>query len=176
MKGFFQTLFVAAAMAFCAPAFAQDAPVVRAPAGSLRGESVGAVSIFRGIPYARPPVDGLRWRPPLPLPRWSGEREATQFGAACMQPPSRGGSIYHNTHAAMSEDCLFLNVWAPANAHNAPVLVWIHGGSLATGAGSEEMYDGTRFAERGVWFCLGRRIDQFYAAGCADHGRTRGIC
>ncbi len=79
-----------------------------------------------------------------------GGRDATQFGAACMQPPSPVGSIYHSTYAAMSEDCLFLNIWTPVNARNAPVLVWIHGGSLLGGAGSEAMYDGARFAARGL--------------------------
>lgn len=144
-------LVAAVTLALATPAFAQEGPVVTAPAGNVRGERTEGVRIFRGIPYARPPVGALRWRAPLQLPRWRGTRDATQFGAACYQPPSRGGSIYHNTHAAMSEDCLFLNIWTPADAHNAPVLVWIHGGSLATGAGSEEMYDGSRFArEHGV--------------------------
>lgn len=150
MKHLFQILALALAFGCATPARSQDAPVVSSSAGSVRGEAAGSVNIFRGIPYARPPVGELRWRPPLPAPRWRDVRDATQYGAACMQPPSRDGSIYYNTHAAMSEDCLFLNVWTPANAHNAPVLVWIHGGSLAGGAGSEEMYDGTRFAERGV--------------------------
>ena len=150
MRRILQILSAALMLALATPVLAQGAPVVTAPAGAVRGEAAGQTHIFRGIPYARPPVDELRWRAPLPAPRWRGVRDATQFGAACMQPPSRGGSIYHNTHASMSEDCLFLNIWTPANAHNAPVLVWIHGGSLATGAGSEEMYDGTRFAERGI--------------------------
>jgi para-nitrobenzyl esterase len=150
VKKLIQMLAALAALVFTAPAFAQEGPVVNARAGSVRGEAADGVNIFRGIPYARPPVGELRWRAPLQLPRWRGVREATEFGPACYQPESRGGSIYHNTHAAMSEDCLLLNIWAPANAHNAPVLVWIHGGSLATGAGSEAMYDGARFAERGV--------------------------
>lgn len=150
MRKLFALLGALGALAWTSPAVAQDAPVVNAPAGSVRGQAQDGVHIFRGIPYARPPVDELRWRAPLPLPRWRGVREAHEFGAACMQPPSRGGSIYHNTHAAMSEDCLFLNIWTPENARNAPVLVWIHGGSLATGAGSEEMYDGARFAGEGV--------------------------
>lgn len=151
MKRFIYWLATVLALVLAAPAFAQEAPLVTAPAGSVRGEANDGVRIFRGIPYARPPVGALRWRAPLPAPRWRGTRDATQFGAACYQPPSREGSIYYNTHAAMSEDCLFLNVWTPANAHNAPVLVWIHGGSLAMGAGSEGMYDGARFArEHGV--------------------------
>jgi len=150
VKRLFHLVTVVLALFAGASAFAQEAPVVNAPAGSVRGESLGDTRVFRGIPYARPPVGQLRWRAPLPLPRWRGVREATQFGAACMQPPSREGSIYYNTHAAMSEDCLFLNIWTPANAHNAPVLVWIHGGSLVGGAGSEGMYDGARLAAEGV--------------------------
>lgn len=150
MKRLLYLVAVVLALFAGASAFAQEAPVVSAPAGSVRGESLDDARVFRGIPYARPPVGQLRWRAPLPLPRWRGVREATQFGAACMQPPSREGSIYYNTHAAMSEDCLFLNIWTPANAHNAPVLVWIHGGSLVGGAGSEGMYDGARFAAEGV--------------------------
>jgi para-nitrobenzyl esterase len=143
---------LAAVIAIClaASAFAQDVPVVDAPAGRMRGAASGDIDVFRGIAYARPPVGELRWRPPVQLPRWQGERDATQFGAACVQPPSPERSIYYSTYAAMSEDCLFVNVWAPANAHKAPVLFWIHGGSLLGGAGSEAMYDGTQFAAHGV--------------------------
>lgn len=124
---------------------AQDAPVVDAPAGSLRGVAEVGVHVFRGVPFASPPLGDLRWRPPVPLPPWSGVREATAFGAACMQPASPFAD-----HAAVSEDCLYLNVWAPAAATKAPVLVWIHGGSLVSGAGSEAIYDGAGFAGRGV--------------------------
>ena len=91
-----------------------------------------------------------RWKPPLPAPRWKGTRDATQFGPACVQPKSRPGSIYSWELPAMSEDCLSLNIWAPAKASKAPVFVWIHGGSLSTGAGSDGLYDGTRLAERGI--------------------------
>jgi para-nitrobenzyl esterase len=141
-----------ALVAFCLalPAFARDAPVVDAPAGRVRGATSGDADVFRGIPYAQPPVGDLRWRPPAQLPRWDDVREATTFGPACVQPPSPEHSIYYSTYASMSEDCLVLNIWAPRNAHKAPVLVWIHGGSLLGGAGSEAMYDGTQFAARGV--------------------------
>lgn len=145
MKCLIQALAAAMAVCLTAPAFAQDAPVVNAPAGRVRGASHEDVRIYRGVPYARAPVGDLRWRPPAPMPRWRGVRDATQFGAACMQPPSP-----FFTHAAVSEDCLFLNIWAPADARNAPVLVWIHGGSLINGAGSEAFYDGARFAQSGV--------------------------
>jgi len=133
------------ALSLATPAVASEASVVDAPAGALRGAASGDVRIFRGVPYARPPVGDLRWRPPVALPRWEGVRDATRFGGACMQPPS---PFY--SHAAVSEDCLFLNIWAPAQARGAPVLVWIHGGSLVSGAGSEAVADGARFAEHGV--------------------------
>ncbi len=151
MRGFTQVLAVLGALCFVvAPVFAQDAPMVRAPAGSVRGEAADGVNIFRGIPYARPPIDELRWRPPLQHPRWRGIRDATAFGPACVQPTARGTSIYAGELGPMSEDCLSLNIWAPADARNAPVMVWIHGGSLVTGTGSEAMYDGARLAQRGI--------------------------
>lgn len=128
-----------------APVLAQADPVVHAPAGGVRGTEAAGVHVFRGLPYARPPVGDLRWRPTEPLPAWPGVREATDFGAACMQPASPFAN-----HAAVSEDCLFLNVWTPAEAARAPVIVWIHGGSLVSGAGSEAIYDGANFARRGV--------------------------
>ena len=79
-----------------------------------------------------------------PLPQWKGTRDATQFGPACVQPKPRPGSIYAWDLPPMSEDCLSLNIWAPAEARKAPVFVWIHGGALSGGAGSEPMYDGTQ--------------------------------
>ncbi|MDI1282264.1 carboxylesterase family protein [Brevundimonas sp.] len=143
--GKFIALLVAIVVALAAPAVAQDAPVVDAPTGRVRGVADGKTRVFRGIPYARAPVGDLRWRPPVVLPRWPDVREAAQFGAACMQPASPFAQ-----YAAMSEDCLFLNVTAPAQAHKAPVLLWIHGGSLVNGAGSEAIYDGARFAGQGI--------------------------
>jgi para-nitrobenzyl esterase len=145
MRRLAQALAVVAAICLAAPVFAQDAPIVDAPAGRVRGAAAADVSVFRGIPYARPPVGALRWRPPAQLPRWRGVRDATQFGAACMQPAS---PFYD--HAATSEDCLFLNIWAPADARGAPVLVWIHGGSLIGGAGSDVVNDGAAFAAHGI--------------------------
>lgn len=137
-----------AAFLLAAPALAQ--PVVNAPAGSARGEALDGVSVWRGLPYAQPPLGRLRWRPPADLRRWRGTRDATAFGPACQQPQPRPGSIYYEALPAMSEDCLTLNVWTPANARNAPVFVWIHGGALTTGASRQAMYDGAAMARRGV--------------------------
>ncbi len=126
-------------------------PVVTAPAGAVRGEALNGLDVFRGIPYAEAPTGRLRWRPPVTAAHWDGVRDATRFGPACHQPPSRPGSIYAPAETpVMSEDCLSLNVWAPENAENAPVFVWIHGGSLTGGTGSEAMYDGARMAAEGL--------------------------
>src|SRR5678810_188569 len=83
-------------------------PIVHVTSGDLRGITVGAVTSFKGIPYAAPPIGEYRWRPPQPVKAWQGERDATKFGADCPQRTFPGST------ATMSEDCLFLNVWAPA--------------------------------------------------------------
>jgi len=127
-----------------------DTPVVRAPTGAVSGEAQGKINIFKGMPYALPPVGAARWKPPVAMPAWKEVKDAKAFGAACIQPKSRSGSIYANEPAVMSEDCLFLNVWAPQGAKKAPVFVWIHGGALTTGSSSEPMYDGLKLADRGV--------------------------
>jgi len=132
------------------PAGAVSPPVVNAPAGKVSGAAAGGVHVFKGIPYAQPPVGAMRWKAPLPAQKWKGTRDATQFGAACIQPKGRPDSIYFWSLPKTSEDCLYLNVWAPADARNAPVFVWIHGGALSGGSGSEPLYDGTKFAERGI--------------------------
>ena len=106
---------------------------------------------FEGIPYALPPVGRRRWQPPAPMPRWQGVRQATAFGPACVQPQSKTPSVYSPAAPLpVSEDCLTLNVWAPANAKHAPVFFWIHGGALVTGSSRETLYEGRKLAERGV--------------------------
>ena len=127
------------------------AAVIEAPAGAVQGVESEGMRSFLGIPFAQPPVGDLRWRPPVPMPKWSGVRQATQFGSACFQPVSKMATVYSpRAPLPMSEDCLTLNVWAPAKAKKAPVFVWIHGGALATGSSREEMYDGRKLAERGT--------------------------
>jgi para-nitrobenzyl esterase len=129
---------------------AASPPLVQAPAGKLQGTANHRVNVFKGIPYAVPPVGAMRWKAPLPAPKWKGVRVATEFGAACIQPKGRPDSLYFWSLASTSEDCLFLNVWAPADARNAPVFFWIHGGALSGGSASEPLYDGTKLAERGI--------------------------
>ncbi len=129
------------------PALGQS--TVRAPAGAVQGSDQGALRIFKGIPYAKPPVGAMRWQAPAPLPAWQGVRKATGFGPACVQPRSTAVHIYANPPEKMSEDCLTLNIWAPRSAKKLPVFVWIHGGALVGGYSHEGMYDGGRMAERG---------------------------
>ena len=125
-------------------------PVVDSPAGAVRGTTEGSLRIFRGIPFAQPPVGSLRWRAPVALAQWKGVRDAKEFGKACYQPPPRLSNIYVGKPVPMSEDCLTLNIWAPAKATNAPVFFWIYGGALQSGASRDPIYDGRRLAERGV--------------------------
>ncbi len=128
-------------------------PLVRVHEGSLAGSSDGGINRFLGIPYAAPPVGPLRWREPQPAAVWRGTRAATGFGASCPQmkraplPSSREGS----QAPAVAEDCLYLNIWAPAQVRKPlPVMVWIHGGGFNFGTSSEPAFDGTAFARKGV--------------------------
>jgi para-nitrobenzyl esterase len=113
-----------------------------------------AVRIFEGIPYAAPPTGDLRWKAPQPAARWEGTRAADKFGANCMQRQANGGNFPPNggirPEPGMSEDCLFLNVYTTANSPNDkhPVMVWIHGGSLTSGAGG--IYNGEGLAAKGA--------------------------
>jgi para-nitrobenzyl esterase len=118
--------------------------VVGTAGGAVRGKTVAATDEFLGIPYAAPPVGPLRWRPPQPPAAWHGVRTATSFAPHCPQPSSSFGV------ASTSEDCLYLNVFTPAGARtrNLPVMVWVHGGSLRTGAGDE--YNPTGLVGHGV--------------------------
>ena len=109
------------------------APVVRTAAGLVQGKTAGTVDEYLGIPYAAPPVGALRWRPPQPAASWRGVRLATKFGPHCAQPGSFFGV------ASTSENCLYLNVFAPAGSagRDLPVMVWVHGGSLLVGESND---------------------------------------
>jgi para-nitrobenzyl esterase len=139
------------ALGLLAAGAAHAAPVkAKVAQGVVVGEAADGVAVFRGIPFAAPPVGDLRWKPPQAPAKWSGERPASQFGAQCMQA-TRPGS------PPASEDCLYLNINAPAGAKNAPVMVWIHGGSNTSGSG--QMYDTPAFAKDGiVWVSVNYRM------------------
>lgn len=117
--------------------------------GQIEGSQMGATRVFKGIPYAAPPVGPLRWRPPQPVQSWRGARKATAHSPAC---PQLGSYPPDAPQEPTSEDCLTLNVWAPAHTGigKLPVMVWIHGGGLMNGSGSLPQYAGDRLAERGV--------------------------
>jgi para-nitrobenzyl esterase len=125
----------AAGPATPAPAKRQGSnPIVGTADGRLRGQAAGTIDEFLGIPYAAPPVGPLRWRPPQPAAHWTGVRAATAFGPHCPQTGSPFGL------ASMSENCLFLNVYAPAGSlrgGSLPVMVWIHGGDLTAGESND---------------------------------------
>jgi len=118
--------------------------------GAAADEAPG-VHVFRGIPYATPPVGDARWKPPMAPVAWEGVRSATEFGDICPQ----GAGLAQMTGEALptlSEDCLFLNVWSTAAGTDAnqPVMVWIHGGGLSLGWSHQALYDGVNLAKRGV--------------------------
>lgn len=121
-------------------------PVVETATGRLRGEESGGVSRFLGVPYADPPLGARRFLPSDPVRPWNGERDATDFGARCVQ----ADSLLAPKGEPESEDCLFLNVWSPDLRGRAPVMVWIHGGSFTGGSGALSWYDGAALAARGV--------------------------
>jgi para-nitrobenzyl esterase len=123
--------------------------------GGLGGGSLDSTRFFFGVPYAAPPVGDLRWRAPQPYEGWTGTREATSYGARCVQPAT---GAYGNDKNE-SEDCLFMNVWAPEKpaSNKLPVMVWIHGGDHISGSasdplpdGSGQVYDGAKLAAKGV--------------------------
>lgn len=135
-----------------ADADTESRPVVELNSGKLLGLQSSGTYSFKGIPYAAPPVGERRWLPPSPPEAWEGERDATAFGAACLQTPYAPGSPYAHKLDAVSEDCLTLNVWTThlGNLEKQPVMVWIHGGAFTRGASSLPSYDGTVLARRGV--------------------------
>jgi para-nitrobenzyl esterase len=126
--------------------------IVTIAQGSLRGSAEGSLQVFRGVPYAAPPVGEHRWRPPLPAAAWRGVRDATRFGAVCPQILRAGYSLESLSGRAMSEDCLHANVWTPRAQGEArlPVMVWILPGSFLMGDGGMELYDGSTLAGDGV--------------------------
>lgn len=124
--------------------------------GTINNEK--SVMIFRGVPYAQPPVGDLRWQPPQPVPPWKGTKDATKFCNSCMQNrlythlPRGPWSEEFMVQDSVSEDCLYLNIWTPvvAKGEQRPVMIFIHGGAFNEGSGSIKVYDGEELAKKGI--------------------------
>ncbi len=128
-----------------------SAATVQLDSGMISGIDGAGVRVYKGIPYAAPPVGNLRWREPRPAIHWDGVRKADDFGAICTQPAFRRASPSVKP-PNMSEDCLFLNVWTAATSASdrRPVMVWIHPGGYQTGSGGTPGFDGEALAKKGV--------------------------
>ena len=153
-------LSVLGLLAACGPTETTEAPTpapvavgpeVAVTGGTVRG-LVGEDGLkqYHGIPFAAAPTGDRRWAPPAPVEPWDGVRDATAPGPKCMQPSGQGGSFYGEADFEMSEDCLVVNVWTRAEheGEGLPVMVWIHGGALVTGAGAD--YPGELLSSKGV--------------------------
>lgn len=123
---------------------------VKTTGGLVQGTTIGdtGIRVFKGIPFAAPPVGDLRWQAPRPVVPWQGVRDASEFGTRCSQ-----GRIFSDiAFTNLGEDCLNLNIWTPAKgaADRLPVMVWIHGGGFQAGSGAEPRHDGAAFARKGI--------------------------
>ncbi|MFH5882732.1 carboxylesterase/lipase family protein [Halalkalibaculum sp. DA3122] len=144
------TIVIGTGILLAPDAFSQStdnaAPRVETENGTVEGINDSGVYIYKGIPFAAPPVGKLRWRPPRPVDDWTGIKQIKQFGPRCMQRPIFDDMVFRSD--GMSEDCLYLNVWSPVESPGAdlPVLVYFYGGGLMAGDGSEPRYDGESMA------------------------------
>jgi para-nitrobenzyl esterase len=121
---------------------------VKVESGLIEGTFEDGLAVYRGIPYAAPPIGDLRWQPPQPVPEWQGVRKADKFGA----PPVQTNPALASVPYTPDEDCLYLNVWTPAKqaTEKLPVMFWIHGGGFTAGATAEQLYHGEHLAKKGV--------------------------
>ena len=127
---------------------AATAQAVRTESGLISGVREGGLSVYKGVPFAAPPLGELRWRPPSPSRPWTGTRKTDAFAPACMQ---EGVSMPGEAPPALSEDCLYLNIWAPPRTRKpVPVIAWIYGGGYRNGSASMPLYWGDRLAHKQV--------------------------
>jgi para-nitrobenzyl esterase len=120
--------------------------VAKVTGGEVKGSASGAISSFKGIPFAAPPIGDLRWKSPQPVISWTKVKNVKSFAPVCAQNLPAG------VNEIPSEDCLYLNVWTGAKSEKRPVMVWIHGGAYTGGSTAQPLFDGTHFAEKGVVF------------------------
>jgi len=151
-------------------------PKVRLSYGTLRGVTHDGVHVFKGIPYAAPPIGDARWRAPMPPAPWTGERAYTEFGASAMQGDLGAlGEMIGVAAGPIDEDCLTLNVWTPdLTDEEHPVMVWIHGGGNVVGSSAQPRFDGDYFARRGeiVVVTINYRLGAFGFLHAPELGAT----
>ena len=146
-----QAVAAAVVLAWMAGVPASAAERVKTTNGTIEGTTeASGIHVYRGIPFAAPPVGDLRWKPPQPVKNWTGVRPAAQFGPRCMQAPVFNDMVFRSN--GVGEDCLYLNVWTPGPSGGArlPVLVYFYGGGFVGGDGSEPRYDGESMARKGI--------------------------
>ena len=149
-----------------------DYPVVMTKNGAVRGFFSHGRAVFRGIPYAAPPLGDYRLRPPQPTPSWSPSvRDATEFGAICLQSESWKSARGVNTS---SEDCLYLNVYAPQQQHNLPVMVYFPAGEFLIGGSNDEESNFPFFSTKVVLVTVGYRVG-WLGFAALDPGRGRAL-
>ena len=143
---------IALALAGVSATAMAEIPEAQVTGGTVAGEVADGLSMFKGIPFAAPPTGDLRWKAPQPVVPWLGTRKTTSFGAGCMQDPGLAKQM--GADVPLSEDCLFIDVWTPADtpADGLPVIAWIYGGGYNSGMTSVPLYDGANFARSGVVF------------------------
>lgn len=131
--------------------------IVETKYGKLQGITGNGYTLYKGVPYASPPIGKLRWMPPQPVQSWEGVRKATEYRGKCIQRPRQPGSFYDKEFSGednafgMTEDCLYLNIWVPETLEKQmPVAFYIHGGAFLSGCGDEKEFDGKALTEKGV--------------------------
>lgn len=150
--------------------------IIKTKHGTIKGIKEKGIMVFKGVPYAKPPVGELRWKEPQPIDDWDGIKDTLKFGNRCPQidftdADGEGSETYYywrefyanpEFNPSKSEDCLYLNIYAPEKPGKYPVAFWIHGGAFDHGWGSEEEFDGTGYAERGVvYVSINYRVGAF---------------
>lgn len=171
---------LAAVLIPCGAVAQSQGPVATTRSGPVLGLQQTGVQVFRGIPFAAPPVGDLRWRAPRAPSAWKLARRADKFGNACMQVPGASELDGAGDPGPLSEDCLTINVWTPFadGKTRRPVMVWIHGGAFVIGSGTSPVYDGTALAKRGVVLVtFNYRLGPlgFFAHPAIDDGRPGSV-
>jgi para-nitrobenzyl esterase len=177
MKAAYALAIMGLTLGFSSPALAGSL-TVKISQGKVLGKTIndGKVRAFLGLPYASPPVGNLRWRAPEPPAKWKGVRDATQYGAHCMQSHPFADMVFQDS--GPREDCLYLNVFAPAGAKpegKLPVMFWIHGGGDEAGSASEPRHNGDFLPTKGVVLVtINYRLGVFGFLATADLAKEAG--